>query len=122
MFEVPSDLQLVFDTVARHLLKQNKKSLGDNGYCVYRSPEGLKCAAGCLIPDDKYEAEMEEIRWDGLIRKYSIIGLNSEQLVCSLQEIHDQIRVEDWKQSLEIISYQYGLNDSVLNETQLNPE
>lgn len=61
-------LQEIYNTVRDHLLKQNKKSLGNyivglddnvsNG-CVYRSYDGLKCAAGCLIPDSKYKRSME---------------------------------------------------------------
>ena len=44
--------QEVFDFVAIHLLTQNEKS-GDDQVCYYRSPTGLKCAAGCLIADDE---------------------------------------------------------------------
>lgn len=52
--------QEIFNTVYTHLLKQNAKSNGEftrihpDGEkekvvnCVYRNPDGLKCAAGCL--------------------------------------------------------------------------
>lgn len=57
--------QDIFDTVAAHLYKQNKRSYKGNarmsgGFCVYRSPEGLKCAVGCLIPDEDYDPRMDD--------------------------------------------------------------
>lgn len=33
--------------------------LNDEGNCVYRGPDGKECAAGILIPDDKYVASLE---------------------------------------------------------------
>jgi len=56
------DRQKIFDTVAAHLLKQNKKSVGaDNlGHvCQYRSSDGLKWAIGCLITDEAYYPNLE---------------------------------------------------------------
>ena len=43
--------QEVFDKVAIHLLTQNAKALNSGGLCVYKTPNGLRCAVGCLIPD-----------------------------------------------------------------------
>ena len=71
------DKQEVFDTVCRHLAVQKTRSVFDETVegtptdsgpvqkairCAYRgtgSSEGLKCALGCLIPDEEYEAWME---------------------------------------------------------------
>jgi hypothetical protein len=51
-------LQETFDKVCVHLLTQLQKSvfLDSNGSmaCAYRGPNGLKCAVGCLIPDELY--------------------------------------------------------------------
>lgn len=49
--------QETFNKVAEHLLRQGRKALerdtpsywGNN--CRYRTPDGLACAVGCLIPD-----------------------------------------------------------------------
>lgn len=30
-----------------------------NGRCMYRTPEGGKCAVGCLIPDELYESRFD---------------------------------------------------------------
>lgn len=51
--------QEVFDTVVLHLLKQEAKAEGEDGECLYRDPEGRKCAVGCLIPDEQYRDHME---------------------------------------------------------------
>ena len=51
--------------VAKHLLKQNKKSIlniGDNNYesYAYRASDGKsKCAVGSIISDEEYSKEME---------------------------------------------------------------
>ena len=50
--------QEVFNKVAAHLLAQGKPALKGED-CVYRSKDGLKCAIGCLIPDENYTPEME---------------------------------------------------------------
>lgn len=53
--------QELFDTVTKHLLTQKCKALGDDGsMCRYKTDTGLKCAAGCLIPDDKYDPRLEQ--------------------------------------------------------------
>jgi hypothetical protein len=50
----------VFNTVANHLLKQKRKAYNDGTMsCMYRSPDGLKCAVGCLIPDKEYGINLE---------------------------------------------------------------
>ncbi len=56
-------LQETYDKVVAHLRKQGIRAMKQepNGFsaCVYRNNEGLKCAAGCLIPDEKYSPYME---------------------------------------------------------------
>lgn len=51
--------QSIFDTVAWHLIKQGRPAWAKNGSggCMYRTPDGLKCAIGCLIADDEYRPE-----------------------------------------------------------------
>jgi hypothetical protein len=50
--------QEVFDTVVTHLLAQGVKSESETG-CMYRGPHNLKCAVGCLIPDELYDSIIE---------------------------------------------------------------
>jgi hypothetical protein len=49
--------QELFDKVAVHLINQGKKSSNYEG-CRYRHGE-LRCAIGCLIPDDVYTSKLE---------------------------------------------------------------
>lgn len=55
--------QEIFDRVVRHLLSQKQKAAIDDVYgntrCRYRTPDGLRCAVGCLIPDDAYDPSIE---------------------------------------------------------------
>jgi hypothetical protein len=55
--------QQIYDKIATHLLTQNRKAMvkGFNGQemCKYRTPEGLKCAIGCLIADEDYNVKLE---------------------------------------------------------------
>ena len=62
--------QKVFDTVLTHLRTQNRRAVNGSGGCVYRSPEGLKCAIGCLIPDELYRSSMEGTTVSGLLADY----------------------------------------------------
>lgn len=50
--------QLVFDTAVKGIRQQGKRSIEKEG-CVYRSPDGCKCAVGHLIPDENYDSELE---------------------------------------------------------------
>lgn len=51
--------QQVYDAVAKALLKQGKPSVDEQNHCQYRGPNGLKCAAGHLIPDRLYNPTIE---------------------------------------------------------------
>src|SRR5258706_1958080 len=61
--------QELFDKVKNHLLSQNAQSIAYRTpqtyhvvkYCVYKNENGLKCAIGCLIPDEKYSPEFEGV-------------------------------------------------------------
>jgi hypothetical protein len=88
--------QQTYDTVLAHLLAQGKRASTDSG-CKYRTSDGLKCAAGCLIPDEQYQPAMEGC----LIRSYGHLtrGPASDclarlghdlPLVADLQWLHDK--------------------------------
>lgn len=48
------------DKVEQHLIQQKARSVDvDNSVCMYRGPNGLMCAAGCLIPDELYTHTLE---------------------------------------------------------------
>jgi hypothetical protein len=51
---------------------QGARSVGSNGLCRYRGPNGLKCFVGHMIPDEEYHSGLEgclaseEGVWDAL--------------------------------------------------------
>ncbi len=116
--------QEVFDQVARHLLSQKvasrhptrfiKESDGE-GICMYRSPAGLKCAAGCLIGDDEYDEHFENHTWISLVVDKKVPS-NHLHLISRLQTIHDTTDPSIWKDGLEKLAIANKLNTNVLEE------
>ena len=104
--------QELFDNVATHLLRQGKRALDAEGKCVYRSFDGLKCAAGCLIDDEHYSSGFENLgvttraKAEGfsedLLDALNASGVSDEQfeLVSELQVIHDAYEPRSWSRSL----------------------
>ena len=107
--------QQVFDQVAAHLLKQNKTS--ETGpYCAYRSEDGLKCAAGCLIGEDEYDEDaMEGQNWLALTAK-DLAPHHHEGLIHALQFIHDNKDPEEWRASLRRYADVHKLDSAVLEQ------
>ena len=118
-------LQEIFDKVVVHLHKQNKQSkVGGNSVytaCMYRTPEGLSCAVGCLIPDGLYTARIEStavavadttgyvpyVEVTQLLVGAGVIPNSNEQsylrLLFELQRLHDG-------------TYQYGFTPQFATE------
>jgi hypothetical protein len=132
MIEGITDKQALFNHVATHLIKQGRRSVR-NGQCAYRGNDGTRCAAGCLIDDAQYTAEMEgrsvfaqdilpcinasigrEIggtdlcmargsRWGSLPTDLEI------KMLQKMQVIHDGIDVDAWPEHLRAIAVEFGL-------------
>ncbi len=88
-----ASLQDIFDFVAAHLMTQGVVSEDASGRCVYRSPDGLKCAIGCLIPDDAYRGNLEGHEGNHPI-VLGALGFNTPDadritLLLMLQKVHD---------------------------------
>lgn len=107
--------QEIFDTVARHLLTQNVKSTGGQGGCKYLGDDGLKCAVGCLIPDEKYDPKIEGRGVDEVTSflPFHVTGKRLD-LLCTLQELHDGKYPRDWRVGLHRIATEYKLLHAVL--------
>lgn len=115
--------QQVFDQVATHLLTQKKKSRiihesnGDS--CVYRTPEGLKCAAGCLMSDEEFltlvGGTRNSIPWRSLIAR-GVAPEEHSELIVSLQRCHDHNTPEYWDIYLFEIANAYDLSPAVLEQ------
>lgn len=52
-------LQQAFDKAYLGLKAQGFERSYGNDICLYRGPDGKKCALGHLIPDDQYRHDME---------------------------------------------------------------
>ena len=52
--------QLLFRDVALHLIRQGERSSDAEDSCKYRHGN-LKCAVGCLIKDEHYSPDLEEL-------------------------------------------------------------
>lgn len=114
--------QEIYDTVVKHLFAQGKPAYGhivlhenDDGVmaCAYRMGE-LKCAVGCLIPDDAYRDSMERKSIQAIIAEedYGLplyLGGNVT-LLRQLQSAHDNRR--HWQDN----DYRKGWNYAVLAE------
>jgi len=88
----PEDL---FRTVASHLFRQGCQSTRkiNPNECLYRGPEGRKCAVGFLIPDSSYSPAMEGRGLDSLIEDFGGVLpqaiLDNSSLLHRLQQLHD---------------------------------
>lgn len=118
-----STAQEVFDFIANHLLTQNEQSvvrsdidhpreIPMNG-CLYRmEKEGriLKCAAGCLIPDEDYSPEFEgRFVWSTIVRKYFTDSDYHTTLISDLQRLHDGFPVSYWPEKLTKLALEHNL-------------
>ena len=112
--------QEIFNTVVKGLRAQGCKSENDAG-CAYRGIEGRRCAAGFLIPDDKYSTKFEHqgIMWEpyldgGYNRPTNCLismGYDKELLkfTTALQGIHDDKGVEEWEEEWQQLARENGL-------------
>lgn len=118
--------QEIFDTVATHLFTQGEqaKTINEDGesMCAYRSPEGKKCAVGCLIPDELYRDDMEGCTASTIADDdYGLPAwfATNYALLSSLQRAHDFD--ENWeseatlKTSLSNLANEYSLSPEVLD-------
>lgn len=62
------------------LVTQGKPSANEEGDCLYRGPEDLKCAVGCIIPDELYKESFENC---------SVDHNHLEDLVKELSNLYD---------------------------------
>jgi hypothetical protein len=114
--------QKVFDIVSDHLLTQMESSsvphseLEGEDFCLYRNPNGLKCAIGCLIADEVYRPELED---KDVLEKDVLDAIQcslSERvtkedlyLLMDLQMIHDVYEPLEWRKELEACAKDYKL-------------
>lgn len=102
--------QEAFDTMVRHLRRQGCRSQDEaHQTCLYRGPNGLKCAVGALIPDEEYMKEWDEkgVRVERLGCR-ALDGLNFDMLAF-MQFTHDHISITQWEYRFVEAATRYGL-------------
>jgi len=118
--------QEIFEIGARHLLNQGERSerLGKTGdmFCSYRGDEGRKCVIGALIPDDKYDPNMEERGVYSLLIDFPecLDVVDDEFFLTSLQQIHDRNLPISWKEKLYNLGKEWNLDTSFLDSLELS--
>jgi hypothetical protein len=107
--------QEIFDKVVTHLRDQGVSSSNDL-YCCYRlqrQSRMLKCAVGCLIPDEMYSPDMEEKAYNLLVEAFpavrELIGKENDGLICELQRIHDRVVPFEWEEEFKELANKYNL-------------
>lgn len=95
-----STTEEVFEYIKHHLLTQMQQSKNDKGACFYKNEQGLKCAAGCLIPDDMYNPDFENKKWYSLVVEKSVPKEHRE-LIRNMQCIHDYNDPITWERHLD---------------------
>lgn len=119
------DAQDVFDIVAWHLLRQHAQATAPNdARCMYRAPDGRRCAVGWLIPDEIYTLDIEFIGVSSLAAdlKTTVHGqrfaafLDSHMwLLRDLQGMHDARAPYEWPVALRVIAQRHRLSAQVID-------
>ena len=117
--------QEIFDKVVAHFAVQ-REAAAEYGVCMYRTPDGRKCAIGALIPDEVYSRSLENKFVRTLLLEFPDImrasGL-SDGDVCflfALQDVHDSIASSNkpflnyFSHRMRLLAATYKLDDSSL--------
>ena len=119
----------VFNKVEAHLLAQGVRSIRKSKMymCAYRGAGGLRCAVGCLIKDEAYHKGLEGIAmWpdekeddyqmllqEALIKSGIDLKPATIDMLSDLQDLHDTVKPEVWKQRLQKLRVKYlGIDTS----------
>lgn len=100
--------QETFDVVIAHARHQRMPSVGANGDCAYRGPNGLQCFLGPLIPDALYSRDMEGK--DATEISQLLADLKLDVSLCSdLQLVHDVYDEKNWESELQFVANVHNL-------------
>jgi hypothetical protein len=112
--------QDLFDTVVAHLLTQKAKALGpvESAHspepltgCMYRAPDGKKCAFGVLIPDGVYRPAIENQPATFVLHEIPELAFlrPHNDLISNLQTVHDAFEPAQWYDQLERLAKEHRL-------------
>jgi len=122
--------QETFDTVVTHLASMTHRAIDADETCMYRAPDGNKCAVGCLISDDEYRSTMEGSRINAV--KYMLPSFSDNygshvDLLTALQIVHDNGK--NWseenrdlmKQRLKNVAHEFILSPDIIDTLTFVP-
>lgn len=108
--------QEIFDKVYDALLKQGVASIDSNGSCMYRGPNGTKCAIGHLIPDELFEHDFNYADICDLPKNvFEYFEVESDEdfiFLRNLQIAHDihlALTIESFTEKMREIASKYNL-------------
>ena len=116
--------QSIFNQVAEHLLTQNARSLTGKMFtiCAYRGGNKRKCAVGCLIADKHYHRKLEGDSFGHLPVQRAVRQSidphdlmtdadwdKTQDLLRTLQKLHDSLEPEGWPKRLDEIATEFDL-------------
>jgi hypothetical protein len=110
--------QEIFDYVVAHFIKQGHRSIEPGSGCLYRAPNGDMCAIGCLIKDEAYGPELEQLpAFSGRVHDALVAsGITVEgrvELFDQLQRAHDYANdAESLCERLVKLAHEFGLDYS----------
>ncbi|MGF6978989.1 hypothetical protein QFZ94_007504 [Paraburkholderia sp. JPY465] len=120
------DAQDVFDIVAWHLLRQNAQAtLPGTAKCMYRAPDGKRCAIGWLLPDEVYSPSLEFFGVRDLVAmlyetphggQFAQFLFEHMPLLRDLQGTHDARAPHEWPGALRMIAQQHSLRETVIDK------
>ena len=115
--------QEAFDQAVTWCLAQGRKSEGgrlvtfasrevvSRPMCLYRGPDGLRCAVGTLIPDVEYQGGFDDGRLvlDAVQACVPSLAGVSTRLLSALQNVHDQEKPSEWRAWFLGVAVDFGL-------------
>ena len=97
--------QEAFHAMVQHLREQGMRSETGSSVCVYRHPDGLRCAIGAIIPDELYAEDFEGRTVDALLREtpalQALLQNVDRKVLADMQDIHDFTDPRYWEESFE---------------------
>lgn len=122
-------LQDVFNLGYIGVIRQGKQSAGADGYCLYRGPDGIKCAIGHCIPDELYTPNLENIIpvsstfWNICGGLFELDSIDFGRALRDFQWCHDgyeerghtQTFLEYFQEQCKVFAHKHGLTIPEIN-------
>lgn len=106
--------QETFERVYRHLMYQGARSCvvtpRDVLIPAYYGRFGRRCAVGCLLSMQEYDASFETLRLEQVYGQCSSLHRMNLNLLYALRVCHDDLTPPRWKKRLATIAQDFGLS------------